>query len=239
MTPAAGGGGGGNLSSNGPAFFSSVAVNGVAGTNTLTGTNLVFSVSGTTNVYVSGNTGYTNTVYGPAGTNTFIVATNGYFAWFSNSTPIFTFTPGTIGITNNANVDIQGTVNMVGAVTARNTFASIGAAAMYGGMNMESTSITGVSTLTVNGNASVANVTTLGTHTPVAVSVGGSPFTFANLTPVNEECYVSGTAAYSLTKNGVAIYSSLTTDSYLMLQTNCVLVLTYSSTAPTLYTNAW
>lgn len=76
-------------------------------------------------------------------------------------------------------------------------------------------------------------------HTPGQVTVGASAFTFVNPQPFNLECYVSGTAAYSLAKNGVGIGSSVTTDSHVILQTNCSLTLTYLSTTPTLYTNAW
>ena len=111
---------------------------------------------------------------------------------------------------------------------------------------MEANSISGVTTITASGTITTsagvvgASVTTTGsTHTPAAVTVGASPFSFNNNTGVNLECYVSDSAAYSLTKNGVAIYGSLASDSYVMLQTNCTLVITYASTTPAIYTNSW
>jgi hypothetical protein len=82
-------------------------------------------------------------------------------------------------------------------------------------------------------------VATTGTHTPGQVTVGASAFTFVNPQPYNLECYISDSAAYSVSKNGVAIGSSVATDSHVILQTNCSLTLTYLSIAPTLYTNAW
>lgn len=82
------------------------------------------------------------------------------------------------------------------------------------------------------------NIKTLGTHTPGQVTIGTSPFTFVNPQPYNLECNFSGSVAYSISKNGVAVYGSLAGDAYVMLQTNCSLTISYAS-APTLYTNAW
>lgn len=75
-------------------------------------------------------------------------------------------------------------------------------------------------------------------HTPVAVSVGASPFNFTNKTPVAIECYFSGGTAYSVDKNGVTVFGSLAGDSYFVLQSNSWATVTYTI-APTVLTNAW
>lgn len=75
---------------------------------------------------------------------------------------------------------------------------------------------------------------------PNAVTVGASVFTFVNNTTVNLECYFSSTAvAYSISKNGAAVYPSLVGDDYLILQPTNSLAITYSVTPPTFYTNSW
>lgn len=76
------------------------------------------------------------------------------------------------------------------------------------------------------------------THTPVAVTVGASPFTFTCANSVATECYFSGATAYSITKNGAAVFGSLAGDCYFVLQTNSSCVITYT-VAPTMFTNAW
>ena len=75
-------------------------------------------------------------------------------------------------------------------------------------------------------------------HTPVAVTVGGSPFSFTNTTPIALECYFDGGTAYSVSKNGVAIYSSMVGDKSFVLQKNSIAIITYTI-APAFYTNAW
>jgi hypothetical protein len=75
-------------------------------------------------------------------------------------------------------------------------------------------------------------------HTPVAVTVGASPFSYTNTTTTAQECYFSGGTAYSLTKMGAAVYGSLIGNSYFVLQPTNYCVLTYT-VAPTLFTNAW
>jgi hypothetical protein len=85
---------------------------------------------------------------------------------------------------------------------------------------------------TSNGVASYAP------HTPVAVTVGASPFSYTNTTPVAQECYFSGATAYAVTKMGASVYSSMTGNSYFVLQPTNYCTLTYT-VAPTLFTNAW
>lgn len=73
---------------------------------------------------------------------------------------------------------------------------------------------------------------------PTAVTVGASPFTFANATPYVLECYFSGGTAYSVTKNAAAVYGSVIGNDYFLLQPTNKCVITYT-VAPTLLTNAF
>lgn len=74
--------------------------------------------------------------------------------------------------------------------------------------------------------------------TPVAVSVGASPFSYTNLTGINQEFNFTGATAYSVTKNGAAVAGSLAGDFSGKLAPNSKLVVTYT-VAPTMFTNAW
>lgn len=75
---------------------------------------------------------------------------------------------------------------------------------------------------------------------PNAVTIGGSPFIFVNNTTANLECYFSSTSvAYSVSKNGAAVYPSLVGDDYLILQPTNSVSITYVATPPTVFTNAW
>jgi len=75
-------------------------------------------------------------------------------------------------------------------------------------------------------------------HTPVAVTVGASPFAFTNTTTIALECYFDGGTAYSVSKNTAAVYSSLVGSRYFVLQPSSTATITYT-VAPTFYTNAW
>jgi hypothetical protein len=80
---------------------------------------------------------------------------------------------------------------------------------------------------------------TLSPHIAVQVTVGASPFTFSNSTPVNLKLHFVGqAAAYSYTLNGVAVFTGTNSVPDDLATTN-VTVITYSSTAPLLYTNSW
>lgn len=75
-------------------------------------------------------------------------------------------------------------------------------------------------------------------HIPVAVTLGASPFLFVNNSASTLECYFSGSVAYSISKNGAAVYGSLVGNQYLTVQPTNAITLTYT-VAPTLFTNAW
>lgn len=95
-------------------------------------------------------------------------------------------------------------------------------------------------TVHVGGLLIVSNSVATSGGKPNAVTVGASPFVFVNTTGVNLECYFSSTAvAYSISKNGAAVYPSLVGDDYLILQPTNSLTVTFSVTPPTLFTNAW
>lgn len=83
-----------------------------------------------------------------------------------------------------------------------------------------------------NGFASYAQ------HVPAAVTVGASPFSYTNVSPIAQSCYLSGATAYAVALNGVTVYASLAGDSYVMLQPTNVVKVTYT-VAPTLLTNSW
>jgi len=71
------------------------------------------------------------------------------------------------------------------------------------------------------------------------VNIGSSPFTFSNTIPVNLKLHFVGQAApYTYTMNGVSVYTGTNSVPDDLAATN-VIVLTYSSTPPILYTNAW
>ena len=76
-------------------------------------------------------------------------------------------------------------------------------------------------------------------HIPVAVTVGASPFSFTNTTPYTLECYFTDAATYSVAKNGTTVFSSLASDGYFLFGPTNILTITYSSTTPTFYTNAF
>jgi hypothetical protein len=75
-------------------------------------------------------------------------------------------------------------------------------------------------------------------HTPVAVTVGASPFNFTNRIGSTLHYRISGTTAYSVTVDGVAVFGSLSSDVADSLSTNEWITVTYT-VAPTIYTNAW
>lgn len=75
-----------------------------------------------------------------------------------------------------------------------------------------------------------------GNATPVAVTVGASPFTFVNATPHSLECYFSGATAFAVSKQGVGVYGSLAGDAYFILPPTNECVVTYT-VVPTFYTN--
>lgn len=99
----------------------------------------------------------------------------------------------------------------------------------------------GGSTITVSANTTTfnKNVGSSGGK-PNAVTIGASPFVFVNNTTANLECYFSSTSvAYSVSKNGAAVYPSLVGDDYLILQPTNSVSITYVATPPTVFTNAW
>ena len=82
-------------------------------------------------------------------------------------------------------------------------------------------------------------IATYAAHTPAAVTVGTSPFTFTNPAPVNLKLHFVGqAAAYSYTLNGVAVFTGTNCVPDDLAPTNIV-VITYSNTPPLFYTNAW
>lgn len=95
------------------------------------------------------------------------------------------------------------------------------------------------STLGVNGVVTISSgMASLDADTPVSVGVGASPYNFTNTTGINLACQLTDTAAFSVTKNGVSIASSLASDAYTVLKPNSYITITYASTTPTLLTNS-
>ena len=92
--------------------------------------------------------------------------------------------------------------------------------------------------LILPGTLTAAGFVSTAPHTPVAVTVGASPFTYSNSTPVALECYFSGGTAYSITKNGAAVYGSIIGNDYFKLDPTNICIITYT-VAPTFYTNTW
>jgi hypothetical protein len=89
------------------------------------------------------------------------------------------------------------------------------------------------------GHTVISGIASTVNHTPVSVNIGSSPFTFSNTIPVNLKLHFVGQAApYTYTMNGVSVYTGTNSVPDDLAATN-VIVLTYSSTPPILYTNAW
>jgi hypothetical protein len=93
---------------------------------------------------------------------------------------------------------------------------------------------TGIGTVSATGSFA-----SYGIHTPAALTVGSSPFNYTNLTGTAQECYLTDAAAYAVSKNGASVFSSLAGDCYFTLQPTNYCTVTYSSTTPTMTTNAW
>lgn len=74
-------------------------------------------------------------------------------------------------------------------------------------------------------------------HIPTTVTLTGSVFTFSNATPNVLECYFSGSVAYAVSKNGVAVFGSLASDGYFLLQPTNKCAIAYT-VAPTFLTNS-
>jgi hypothetical protein len=73
-------------------------------------------------------------------------------------------------------------------------------------------------------------IATYAAHTPAAVTVGASPFTFTNPAPVNLKLHFVGqAAAYAYTLNGVAVFTGTNCVPDDLAPTNIV-VITYSNT---------
>lgn len=203
-------------------IFTSNGSNFLIGTNTFisqpssAGGALVLGLDG--NNRVNTNAIMTN-AYTPSGT--------GFFTPIS-ATSVAT-TNNASGLTNMASQTLSwnGGTNMTGVIS-NGTQTAVNSLYVGG-------------TQTNNGqtffNAGVASYTP---HTPVAVSVGASPFTFTYTGTAALECYFDGTvSAYSVTKNGAAVYGSLAGADYFILQPNSVCVITWAVNAPTFYTNSW
>ena len=94
------------------------------------------------------------------------------------------------------------------------------------------------SSISTNGIYAAVGFSSTGTHTPVAVTVGASPFNLTNNTGAALECYFSGATAYTVGKNGVTVFASMIANDYFVLQPSSYATVTYT-VAPTFYTNAW
>ena len=94
------------------------------------------------------------------------------------------------------------------------------------------------SSITTNGIHAAVGFSSTGTHTPVAVAVGASPFNFTNNTGSALECYFSGATAYTIGKNGVTVFASMIANDYFILQPSSYATVTYT-VAPTFLTNSW
>jgi hypothetical protein len=71
-------------------------------------------------------------------------------------------------------------------------------------------------------------------HTPVAVTVGASPFSYTNNTTTAQEVHVGGGTITTISKMGVTIPDNIVNT----LQPTNYIVITYTL-APTMTTNAW
>jgi hypothetical protein len=190
------------------------------------------------------------------GTNLYHVdaSTNGVF-----TNEIMTIKSGNVtwplNNTNTGTLNVNG--NIIGAINngANNSILyggtskglNVGGSGVYPRNSGDAMGIFGTGVWNFNANSLIASNTvtatngfaSYATHIPNAVSVGASPYSFTNTISVALECYFSDAAAYTLAKNGTTVLSGLTGDDYFVMQPGSYFTLTYSSTTPTVNTNAW
>lgn len=128
---------------------------------------------------------------------------------------------------------INGTIstNIAVSLVGTNWFGNV---RIFGALTVSN--LTVLNNLIVNGT--ISQNFNANPHIPVAVTLGASPFLFANTTPNPLEVYFSGSVAYSVSKNNVGVFGSLASDGYLILQPTNACTITYT-VAPTVFTNAW
>lgn len=162
-------------------------------------------------------------------TNVCVQATGGAVVTLDNTTMICGFT--------NFDYGLQVLADGVGsAIYIRNMVFPTSYLTSNGGV-ISTTLDINAGTITAT-NFTGNSYSSLAPHTPVAVTVGASPFSFTNNNAGALECYFSGGTAFSVSKNGAAVYGSLIGDSYFVLQPTNKCVITYT-VAPTFFTNAW
>lgn len=98
----------------------------------------------------------------------------------------------------------------------------------------------GINSVTVGNkanNATCAPMPQYYSDTPIAVTVGASPFTFQNTSYQPMAVKLTDTSAYSYTKNGVPIGGSIAGNNAIVLSPLSTIVVSYLAAAPTMYTN--
>ena len=164
----------------------------------------------------------------------------------TNNSEIVCGTMDILGLVTHPFVDSSGNVN-ARALTTRYSI-TVGTAgnnnnfvAFTGGTSIAGAggTLTLTTNLIVTGSVTATNgFASYAPHTPAAVTVGASPFSYTNNTTTAQECYFSGATAYAVTKMGASVYASMTGNSYFVLQPTNYCTVTYT-VAPTIYTNTW
>jgi hypothetical protein len=218
---------------------------GLVGTATLNGIPLLTNLSVTSSGGITNKVSVANNVISLTLANTNAASSGGstnnagQFMGVAVVTNSFMFGNGTNGGFMATNNGIVGFVQGSGVATGQTNWVQVstnGNLTFYGTATFNSTNVLFSGAVVVtNGIASYAP------HTPVAVTVGASPFRYTNNTPVAQECWIDDAAAlFSLSKNGVQVRSSLAGSSgqFALMPTN-VIIITYPVTAPTFTTNVW
>lgn len=201
-----------------PASSSSILIN-TNGSLAFYNALLTFTntTSGTTNILFNGT--------GSSGTFTSVIYANGVLDVNSSLTTVIASAQGVfIQVPLGGGNYISCNGNFVGILK---TLTCSAAASFSGAVTMGSTL------------ALTNGINSVGSHIPAAVTVGASPFSFTNQTPVALHMHILDAAAYSVTLNGVSIVSSFTGPYPDVLQPTNIWTITYLSTAPTLVTNTW
>lgn len=223
-------------------MFISVAL---AAPNTYTG-NFIGNLSGATNylgkvadtnitgtiIVTNGNVGIMQSPTYTLDIHSASSATIGLSGGAGGSTPYF-FGEGIVGIAN-------GGFSLYDLSTSKTRFAVTSSGNFMIGTNTDNN----VNLLQVNGSAyyngtiTASGFASIAPHTPVAVTVGASPFSFTNTTLSCLKYRLSGSVAYSVKVDNVTVFGSLVGNIGDIIQPNEYITITYT-VAPTCYTNTW
>lgn len=135
----------------------------------------------------------------------------------------------------------DGTGGSLTLTNVNNIFSSVPVSVTFGSDNSLNPGLN-----VMNGNVKIVKgsftgdgISTGGNKIPTAITVGGSPFTFVNATSTALHVHILDSAAYTVTLNGIQVINSFIGPYADVLQPTNILVVSYLTTMPTIYTNNW